>query len=455
MNREPYDRFRDLGVHIPTILLPKKEIDPAKWSVVACDQYTSQPEYWSQVEDIVDGSPSTLHLVLPEVYLEGEDSSERIKKINAAMQKYLDENILTPQEPGFIYVDRRTTHAASRKGLVMAVDLEKYDYTRGSKALIRATEGTVIERLPPRVKIRENAPIELPHIMLLIDDPERTVIEPLAEKAEQSGLIYDFDLMMNGGHVKGFKVTDVERITGILEALSRLADPDAYTSRYRVQSGSGTLLFAVGDGNHSLASAKSHWENVKRNLPQDELDSHPSRYALVEVVNVHDEGLVFEPIHRVVFNIDAQHLLNSFVEYFSSQGCKAYYRESGHRPDKREIEQLKGSAAAHAIPYTCLSGSGALVVEDPRHNLEVGTLQSFLDEYLTANKGVKIDYIHGEDVVASLGSKKGNMGLFLPPMDKNELFRTVILDGVLPRKTFSMGEAEEKRFYLECRKIVL
>ncbi|MCX7710330.1 MAG: DUF1015 domain-containing protein [Clostridia bacterium] len=443
------------GVHIPTILMPTTTVDLTKWSVVACDQYTSQEEYWDKVEETVGSAYSTFRLTLPEVYLEKTETEDRIKKINGSMKEYLKEGVLVPLVSGMVYVDRKTSHVESRKGLILAVDLEKYDYTKGSQTLIRATEGTVLERIPPRVKIRENAVIESPHIMLLIDDPDRTVIEPLAANAYKLEKLYDFELMMNGGHIQGYKVESTDAVEGVLNALEKLAKPEVFKNKYGVGDDKGVLLFAVGDGNHSLASAKAHWVNVKETLSESEQESHPARFALVEVVNVHDSGITFEPIHRVVFNIDTRAFLNQMVDFFNKMNCQAAFKVfDSEKAMKSEVIRLKSGGAAHVIPFVSKDTYGVFSVNCPKLNLEVGTLQTFIDEYVKENKDAKVDYIHGDDVVVSLGSKEGNIGFFLPAMDKHDLFKTVILDGSLPRKTFSMGEAEEKRFYLECRKIV-
>ncbi|MCX7842402.1 MAG: DUF1015 domain-containing protein [Clostridia bacterium] len=442
------------GVHIPPVLLPGKNTNLTKWSVVACDQYTSQEDYWKDVENYVGNDYSTLHLIFPEVYLEKDDKDERVSKINAAMEQYVNEGILVTHNPCFIYLDRKTAHVPSRKGLIIAVDLEEYEYAKGSQSLIRATEGTVIERLPPRVKVRENALLELPHIMLLIDDPERSVIEPLALKTESFEKVYDFDLMMGSGHITGFKIESEETISSILQAINALAAPETFRKKYGVGEDKGVLLFAVGDGNHSLATAKVCWENLKQCLSPDELENHPARYALVELVNVHDEGLVFEPIHRVVFNVDTMCLLNSLKHYFMDKNCRADYKFfASEGAMKSWAEEARLSGNRHVIPFISKDSFGIVAIDKPPYNLEVGTLQSFLDDFMKDRPDVKIDYIHGADVVASLGSKEGNMGFFLPAMNKHDLFKTVILDGALPRKTFSMGEADEKRFYLECRKI--
>lgn len=439
----------DVGVKIPEILLPQKDIDLGKWSVVACDQYTSQEDYWECVENTVGSSFSTLRLILPEVYLEKSDVEKRIQNINKKMADYLDEKVILPQKPGFIYVERKTSCQKSRKGLMLAIDLERYDYNKGSKALVRATEGTVIERLPPRVKIRENALLELPHIMLLIDDPGKTVIEPLSKLKETLTKAYDFELMMEGGHVEGYLVQNEELTLNILKALQKLADPESFKEKYGENN---PLLFAVGDGNHSLASAKAFWESLKPSLGSDAKENHPARYALVEVVNVHDEGLDFEPIHRVVFGITPDLFINEMICYFNEKGENAAFK-SICCLDAIKKELSAPSKGIHRIPFITEKSCGIIEVQNPSHNIEIGTLQSFLDYYSSKNPECRIDYIHGEDVTEDLGQKEGNIGFFLPAMDKNDLFKTVIKDGALPRKTFSMGEACEKRFYLEARRI--
>lgn len=435
--RKSINILSKIGVQIPKIMLPDKSTNLNKWSVVACDQYTSEPEYWKEVEAITKGEPSTLNIIFPEVYLEGGNGDQRISNINTTMKNYIDSRVLTELDSCFILVDRSTSHAQSRLGLMIALDLECYDYNKGSNALIRATEGTVLDRLPPRIKIRQHAPIELPHIMVLIDDPEKSVIEPLVQKSAGLEKLYDFELMMDGGHIKGYKVSDEKDLCQVAAALEKLAQREVFSSKYGIDASKDILLFAVGDGNHSLASAKGHWENLKRCLTYEEQKNHPARYALVELVNVHDEGLVFEPIHRVLFNVKAEELIQEF---------KAFYKTSGSG-------QICPDSAVHAFNYVTARGKGTVSIENPVSTLEVGTLQTFLDCYIKEHPQVKIDYIHGEDVVTKLGAQAGNMGIYLPPMNKTDLFKTVILDGALPRKTFSMGEAEEKRFYLECRKI--
>ncbi len=448
-----------LGVHIPEIMLPEKNTDLNKWAVVACDQYTSEHEYWKEVETLTKGYPSTLKIIFPEVFLEDGDSDVRISDINSTMKNYIEDRVLTGLDGCFILVDRKTSHAESRKGLIVALDLECYDYNKGSNTLIRATEGTVLDRLPPRIKIRENATIELPHIMVLIDDPDKTVIEPLAAKSAQLEKLYDFELMMNGGHIKGYKVDGENDLQAISDALAKLAQKEVFCNKYNVDNTKDILLFAVGDGNHSLASAKGHWENLKKCLTPEEQENHPARYALVELVNVHDEGLVFEPIHRVLFNVNSEDILKEF-KAFSSRAAGSVESVGSAGSVGSTCEKTVGlnisdkpNSSVHLFEYVTAAGRGSISVQDPVSNLEVGTLQSFLDFYMKEHPEVKIDYIHGEEVVTKLGSQEGNIGFYLPSMNKTDLFKTVILDGALPRKTFSMGEAEEKRFYLECRKI--
>ncbi len=410
------------------ILLPK-DTEYMKWSVVACDQYTSQPEYWNEVHTMTDGSPSAYHITFPEVYL-GTNDDERIKNINDTMYDYLARFLYEIPET-YIYVERTLANGKVRRGIMGAVDLEDYDFNKGSQSLIRATEGTVLERIPPRVKIRENAPLELPHVMLLIDDDKKTVIEPIAKQAKKLDVVYDFDLMQHSGHLKGMKVSP-ELSAKLDKAIEKLAGKAAFNKKYSVKD-KGVLLFAVGDGNHSLATAKTCWENIKQNLSAEEAENHPARFALVEIVNIHDESLDFEPIHRVVFDVNPEKLVDAFMKYYKGKAAK---RNNG----------------GQCIEYMYKGKKGKLYVKDAPSNLAVGTLQQFLDDYIEKNGG-KVDYIHGADVTAELAEKDGNIGFILPAMEKGDLFKTVILDGALPRKTFSMGEAEDKRFYLEAKVI--
>lgn len=411
------------------ILIPQN-VDFSKWSVVACDQYTSEPQYWKNVREAVGYEPSALNIIFPEVYLNDGSDEERIAGINAVMEKYVNDGLFRELSDSFVYVERVQSDGKVRHGLIGAVDLEEYDFTKGSQSKIRATEGTIIERIPPRQKIRRNAALELPHILMLIDDREKIVIEPLTEKKADFEKLYDFDLMMNSGHLTGYKVSESEK-NRIISALDAFADTEAFEGKYGV-SGKGVLQFAVGDGNHSLATAKSCWEEIKKTLPQSEWESHPARYALVELENIHDSALEFEPIQRVLFNTDGEKLMKEFFEYYPN----ASYEDNG----------------GQKIRYSYNGKEGTVYVKDAPSNLPVGTLQKFLDEYLKKNGGT-IDYIHGDDVVRKLTEAENTIGFMVDAMEKNDLFSTVIKDGSLPRKTFSMGEAADKRFYLECKKI--
>ena len=415
------------------ILLPQN-CDLSLWSVVACDQYTSQPEYWQRVEERVGRSPSALRLILPESCLEGPNVETDIMEINTTMTRYLREGRFQEYPHSLFYVERTLDCGKTRRGLVGMVDLEQYDYEPGSGAPIRATEGTVLSRIPPRVAVRKNAPIELPHVMLLADDPGRTVIEPLSAQRGAMEPVYDFELMEQGGHIKGWKLGDQEQAQ-VFAALEALADPAAFQTRYHLKQALPVLLFAVGDGNHSLATAKECYERAKKLTPPEQWANLPSRYALCELVNLHDESLEFEPIHRVVFGVKPEDLLDALMAYYPGA--------------------VQGRGEGHVLSFVASRWSkGEITVTNPRQQLPVGTLQVFLDEYCAAHPGSRIDYIHGADVAQRLAQEREEaIAFLLPPMGKEELFPTVIHDGVLPRKTFSMGEAHDKRFYLEERKI--
>lgn len=441
-----------LALQVPQILLPDSAVDLTRWAVIACDQYTSEPDYWNEADRLVDAHPSTLRLIFPEIYLEqGEaQTAERIQAINRSMDAYLADGTLRPLEPGFVLVDRKTAHVPSRKGLVVALDLEEYDYRPGATTLIRATEGTIVDRLPPRIRVRERAPIELPHIMVLIDDPDCTVIEPLFEQALPP--LYDFELMQNGGHLRGWHVAGRDQLDQVSERLARLADPGRFRSRYQVDD-EHVMLFAMGDGNHSFATAKAIWEKLKAEAPDPaSLMDHPARYALVELVNLHDPGLEFEAIHRVLFGVDAEAMAAAAGRFFAAAGTPCAW---SWLPDAAAARAASANAdpSSHVIPLVAGAQHGLLTVDTPAFTLVVATLQAFLDDYLQQHPAARIDYIHGEETVTRLGEGTGVVGFYLPAISKHELFRTIVKDGALPRKTFSMGEADEKRFYLEARRI--
>lgn len=434
--------YDDIGILSPEIFLPRPGTDLTKWAVIACDQFTSEPEYWEQVESIVGAAPSTLNLTFPEIHLGKPGEDERIKTIQSSMRKYLDGNVLQPRQ-GLIYVER-TIGGRTRKGIMLALDLEHYDYTKGSSSLVRATEGTIVDRLPPRMKIREGAALELPHILVLIDDPSRTVIEPLAAAKSKLEKLYDFDLMLDSGHLAGFGLDEVAE-SRVVAGLRGLAEPEAFAKKYDLKDDAPVLLFAMGDGNHSLATARAIWEKIKPGVGMD----HPARYALVEIENVHDKGLEFEPIHRVLFGLKK----SLFAALQSDYGENFTY--SSVADAQEMVKRVDSSDGENQTVGLVVSGKGFGVIEfaNPSSNLPVGTIQTFIDSYLKDGGADKVDYVHGGDVVVKLGSQSGNAGFYLPGMHKSDLFKTVILDGALPRKTFSMGEAREKRFYMEARKI--
>lgn len=408
------------------ILLPKLDSEGmSKWAVVACDQYTSEPQYWEKTAETAGNAPSALKLILPEVYLEAPDAKQRISDINATMLKYLNDGIFEEYKDSLILTVRTQADGKVRTGLVGAIDLERYDYTKGSTSEVRATEATVASRIPPRVEIRRDAALELPHIMILIDDVKKTVIEPLEARLNALEKVYDFELMQGGGHLAGYLVKG-DDAKAVFAALDALADKDGFNSRYGL-SGEDVLLYAMGDGNHSLATAKACYEEKKA---ADSADAELARFALAEVVNLHSEALEFEAIHRVIVDVDTDDLMKKMTEALGL----------ANGTDGQSFTVVLNG---EEVQYTITTESS---------NLTVGSLQSFLDEYLSANKGV-IDYIHGDDVVKSLCESPNSIGFLLPSMTKAELFPTVIKDGALPRKTFSMGHAHDKRFYCEARKI--
>ena len=439
--------YESAGVAAPEILLPKADLPREKWAVVACDQYTSEPEYWQEAARIVGDAPSTLQLIYPEVYLGEAEPEKRIESIRTTMAQYLRDGVLVESD-GMVYVER-VAAGRTRKGLVLCVDLEQYDYNKGSTSLIRATEGTILERLPPRIKIRKGAPLELPHIMVLIDDPDNTVMGPMTEGKASLEKVYDFDLMMNAGHLTGYRIADRAMETSVIKALEALADPSAFAKKYELEPGTPVLLYAMGDGNHSLATAKAIWEQTKQEATDKEaVMQSATRYALIELVNLHDEALEFEPIHRVLFEIGSdQDLLAQVLEKLSGK-----LREVAS-VSEMESEVRKSTPEAQRFGVIREQGYGVVEIGKAPSNLPVGSLQSVLDPFMKAKHAREIDYVHGTEAVDKLGKKRGNMGFFLPPMNKHDLFKTVIVDGALPRKTFSMGEAEEKRFYMECRKL--
>lgn len=429
------------GFRLPRVCLPRPGIDLSRWAVVACDQYTSEPEYWAAVDRQVGDAPSTLRLIFPEVHLGKPDAPARIAAIQATMRRYLDEGLLRDHE-GAILVERKVGGHV-RRGLMLELDLEHYDFSRDSTSLIRPTEGTIVERLAPRIEVRSGAELELPHILVLIDDAAGTVIEPLAAARDAMPVLYDTSLMQNGGRLSG-RAVDAERAERAVRALTMLGTPAACAERYGVPATTAPMLFAVGDGNHSLATAKSLWERQKASVGME----HPSRYALVEVENIHDPALAFEPIHRLLFGVKTdvrQALARAF-------GARARITDVASGDPMRERVRDRGT---RQIVGLIEPGPRFAVVEidQPPSTLEVGTWQPFLDEFLARGDASEIDYVHGDDVIERLGAAPGCFGVHLPTVGKSDLLRMVAREGPLPRKTFSMGEAHEKRFYVEARRI--
>ena len=399
-------------IKAPHILLPKKGVNMTAWAVIACDQFTSQLDYWERVENLVGEQPSTLRMMFPEAYLGKVDEKAYIDKINETIQKYLDEKVLVDQGECFILVDRKTSVVDRRLGLMIAIDLEDYTYEKGVKSLIRASEATIVERIPPRLKIRENAPVELPHILFLYDDPKRKIIEPLYAHRHELEKVYDFELNEEGGHLKGYKIKETEKVIKQFEDL--------------LKENNNGLLFIVGDGNHSLATAKAHWDKVKVHLSEEERKNHPGRYALVEALNIYDEGLIFEPIHRVVFNVKDDFL----------KGLK---------------KVLKGENKSYA--YSTKEGKVELSI--PKVGPEAYKIvQTYVDDYLKSHADASVDYIHDEDQTLEVAKKHpGSVAIIMPALTKGDIFAYIAKDEVLPRKAFSMGHATEKRYYLESKRI--
>ena len=423
-------------------MLPRPGIDLRKWAVIACDQYTSEPEYWQHVAAEVGEAPSTLHLIFPEVYLEQADAPARIAAIQSTMKQYLADGLFVKHH-GAVYVERKLGSRV-RRGLMLELDLDCYDYSAASTSLIRPTEGTMVERLAPRIAVRSEAELELPHILVLIDDREGTVIEPLAAQRSQLTGLYDTELMLGGGHVSGYAV-DAARGAQVVSALQALAEPRACALRYGLPEGTPPVLFAMGDGNHSLATAKSIWERIKASAGPD----HPSRWALVEVVNIHDAALDFEPIHRLLFGVKAdlrERLKREFggkVTFTDLPSGEAMRAQLGALAAERQAAGLIGPGARFAVAE----------FSDPPSSLAVGTLQPFVDRLIKEGGAENVDYVHGDETLERLAQQPGCIGLHIGTVGKSDLLKRVVREGPLPRKTFSMGEADEKRFYVEARRI--
>ncbi len=416
--------FERIGIRPAQILLPAAGVKPETWACIACDQYTSEPEYWEKAFAVAGDAPSAIRLILPEYNLKNSESL--IPQIHRTMADYLAQGLLTPAvNPGFILCER-TIASGTRLGLVCAVDLEQYSFEKGSLPLIRPTEQTITDRLPPRLKIRRGAPVELTHIMILIDDPDRTVLEPLQAAKASLRKVYDFDLMMNGGHLTGWAVDSADALAQVDRSLNALMDT----------KGENPLLLAVGDGNHSLATAKAYWNEIREGLTEAERENHPARFALCEIVNIHDEALLFEPIYRIVTGTTRAAIMADWKAYAEAKGMS-----------------LAADGSDHQFTVVSADGEETIAVLNPEGAIPCETIQKFLDSFLSRHPEAGIDFIHGEGSLRALAAKPETVGFLLPDIDKHSFFKDVEKLGVLPRKTFSMGEADEKRFYMEAKKI--
>lgn len=414
--------FERIGIRPFQILLPASDVSRETWACIACDQYTSEPEYWRKAAKYTGNAPSALKLILPECYL--GQSENLIPEIHANMADYLQRNLLVPAvDPGFILCERKIASGA-RIGLVCAVDLEQYSFDSGTLPLIRPTEQTITSRLPPRLSIRRGASIELTHIMILIDDPARTVLEPLYAGRNNLNKLYDFDLMMNGGHLRGWSVDSEDALKHVERSLNELMN----------HKGPHPLLLAVGDGNHSLATAKAYWNEIRESLTEEERNNHPARFALCEIVNIHDPALLFEPIHRIVTGVTPGQIRSAWKEYADSHGM-----------------QLSTEGPGHPFMLCSEEGKEKIVVKKPEGAIPCETIQKFLDDFLSTHPNSQIDYIHGDDSLIKLSNHPNTVGFLLPEISKSSFFSDIEKLGVLPRKTFSMGEADEKRFYMEAK----
>ena len=417
------------------ILLPREDIPLEKWGCVACDQFTSDRAYWERADAAVGSCPSTLRLILPEVYLGDKDAAQRVERIHAAMDAY-SRDVLTRAVDGFVYVERTEQSGRVRQGLVGKIDLEAYSYEKGSRPAIRPSERTVTERIPPRMTVRRGAALETPHVMMLADDPGCTLIEPIGAHKSALKKLYEGELMQGGGHIAGWAVEDPALLAQIEAALAGLGSQEAFDAKYPQAKGAAPLTLAVGDGNHSLATAKACWEELKKTLTPEQAANHPARWCLAEVCNVHSPAIEIEPIHRVLFNVDCAAVLLSLITWSDSNMAGCSFGGSKQQPFT-----LAGPHMSNVLSF-----------EDPTAPLTVGTIDEFIEYYLEHHKEARVDYVHDEPAVRAL-CKKGAVAFLMPPFAKSDLFKGVVMGGVLPRKTFSMGHAEEKRYYVECRKI--
>ena len=417
------------------ILLPAENIPLEQWGCVACDQFTSDSAYWEKAAQAAAGGPSALNLILPEVYLEENDVPARIAKIHETMDNYR-RSVLTRAVDGFVYVERTEQSGRVRQGLVGKIDLEAYSYARGDRRAIRPSEKTVEERIPPRVAVRRGASLETPHVMMLADDPGCTLIEPIGAHKSALKKLYEGELMQGGGHIAGWAVEDPALLAQIEAALAGLGSQEAFDAKYPQAKGAAPLTLAVGDGNHSLAAAKACWEELKPTLTPEERENHPARWCLAEVCNVHSPAIEIEPIHRVLFNVDCGAVLLALIAWSDANMAGICFGDS-----KQQAFTLAGPHVSNVLSF-----------EDPVAPLTVGTVDEFIEYFMARHSEARVDYVHDEPAVRAL-TRQGGVAFLLPPFEKSDLFKGIVMGGVLPRKTFSMGHAEEKRYYIECRRI--
>jgi len=442
--------FDNIALGVPKILLPKPEIDPSKWAVIACDQYVHDRSYWEEVKNIVGDTPSTLNLIYPEVYLPDEGHQDRISDVHKNMQRFVMEDIFCDPIKGFLLVNRLLPSGKSRTGLVVTLDMERYDSRSQSKTLIRTTEGTYPKNLEARFEVRGDATLESPHILVLIDDPNKEIIEPLFD--EKYPTIVDFELMMNGGRLTYYLIDQKQDIERIAQKLIQRITPQYIRERYGVEN--EILLYAMGDGNHSFAAAQKAWEKIKSTLPEDQHTTHPARYAMVELINLHDNSIDIEPIHRIIIGVDPKATLNTMMDLLNASGANARLETVSAPEEQHQQLTSLSSNGAHCLPYRGAGDLGVLVIENPSQRTIPETMETVLDLFTSETATAEVGFIHGEDVIDNLGNKPDALGFYMPPISKNSVFESIVRYGAYPRKSISIGHANEKRYYMECRNLV-
>ncbi len=443
--------FDAIALRVPKILLPNPEIDCSKWAVIACDQYVHDRSYWEEVKSIVGNTPSTLDLIYPEVYLYDDEHKERIARVHNNMKRFVTDGIFRDKIEGFLLVDRLLPSGKSRKGLVVALDLEHYDSRSQSKTLIRTTEGTYRKNLDARLEVRGNASVESPHILVLIDDPQKEIIEPLFEVGYPN--IVDFELMMNGGRLRYQLIDSKDDIARIAQKLAKRIEPDYINAKYGIEN--ETLLYAMGDGNHSFAAAQKAWENIRSTVVDGRgIARHPARYAMVELINLHDDAIDIEPIHRLIAPVDPTTTCNAMVALLNESAARARLEKVSSTEEQNQRIAILGSESTHCLPYRAAGNMGILVVENPSQRTIPETMEAALDLFTRENTEAEVGFIHGADVIDDLGNRPDTLGFYMPSISKDSVFESIVRYGAYPRKSISIGHADEKRYYMECRSLV-